>query len=195
MTKHSHAIPNEWLALYYDGELDTVRREQVEAHLPACMACQQELAALKGLSRLLAVDRFGEDELGSRSVRLARRELEPRLPERAAAAPSPLQWLPGFGLLIATVLVQFIAVVSVVVMLAASQLGWMAQSVDWLDRALSDRWLGWMMWLLPVPWSGWGLSLLLVVLSAWLAVLYLAWLGSVWMERRQPATQVQSVFG
>ncbi len=185
MTEHPHAIPNEWIALYYDGELDTLRREQVEAHLQLCGACQQELAALKGLSRLLAVDRLGEDALADRSVRSAWRELEPRLPERAAAAPSLLQWLPGVGLLIASVLVQFIAVASVV-LLAASQLGWIAPPVDGLDRALSGWLLGWIMWLAPAPWSGWGLSLFLVILSAWLAVLYLVWLAYVWMDRRQP---------
>ncbi len=195
MSERSHAIPNEWLALYYDGELDTLRREQVEDHLRVCVPCQQELAALKGLSSLLAVDRLGQDVLASRSVRSAWRELEPRLPERAPAAPSLLRWLPGIGLLIANVLVQFFAVLSVVVMLAASRLGWIAQSVDWLDAALSDWLLGWATWLLPVWWSGWGLSLFLVMLSAWLAVLYLAWLSYVWMGRRQPATQGQAILG
>ncbi len=194
MTEQPHAIPNEWIALYHDDELDTVRREQVEAHLPACLSCQQELAALKGLSSLLAVDQLSQDALTSRSVRSAWRELEPRLPERAAVAPSLLRWLPGFGLLIANVLVQFFAMVSVVVMLASAQLGWIAQSMDWLDRALSDWLLGWITWLLPVSWSGWGLSLFLVVLSSWLAVLDLAWLAYIWMERRQPIREGHGVF-
>lgn len=195
MTEHSHAIPSEWLVLYYDGELDTRRREQVETHLTACVSCQQELAALRELSSLLAVDRVGQDVPASQSVRAAWRELEPRLAERTAAEPSVLRWLPGFGLVIATVLVQFIGAVSVVEMLAASQVGWILPSWDWLDHALSDWLLGWIVWLLPVSWSGWGLSLFLVILSAWLAVLYVAWLGYLWMERGQPATQKQSVPG
>ncbi len=195
MTERSNAIPSEWLELYYDGELDSRRREQVEAHLMVCLSCQQELAALRELSSLLAADQLGQDVPTSQSVRAAWSKLEPRLPERTAAGPSLLRWLPGLGLVIATVLVQFIAVVSVVIMLAASQLGWIAPWVDWLDAALSDWLLGWIVWLLPVSWSGWGLSLFLVILSAWLAVLYLAWLGSVWIERRQPAIQKQSVYG
>lgn len=190
MSEHRHTIPNEWLALYYDGELDAQRREQVETHLPVCVSCQQELAALQALSSILAVDRVDENALASRSVRSAWRELEPRLPERAVVTPL-LRWLPGIGLLIATVFVQFIAVVSAVVTLAAGQLGWISQPVSWLDRALSGWLLGWITWLLPVPESGWGLVLFSIILSAWLAVLYLAWLGYIWLERHQPVVQME----
>jgi Putative zinc-finger len=189
MSEHPHAIPNEWLALHYDGELDAKRRQQVEAHLPTCAACQRELAALKALSGALAVDRLADDALVSRSARFAWCELEPRLPERTVAASPLLQWLPGIGLLMANVFVQLIAVAGVV-MLVAGQLSWIAQPVAWVDDALFDWLLGWLAWLVPAQWSGWGLSLFLVVLSAWLAVLYLAWLGYVWLERQRPATNV-----
>ncbi len=194
MSEHPHAIPNDWLVLYYDGELDAQRRAQVQAHLKVCIRCQQELDALNRLSSLLSADRLGADALTNGSVRAAWRELQPRLPERAAAAPFLLRWLPGIGLLIANVLVEFIALASLVMVLAASQLGWLAQSVDWLDGALSGWWFGWITWLLPIPQSGWGWSLFLVILSAWLAVLYLAGLGYVCLERRQPASATQSVF-
>ena len=186
-----HAIPNEWLALYYDGELNETRRAQVEAHLCSCADCQRELAALKALSRVLVVDRLADDALASRAVFWCK--LESRLPERAEAAPSRLKWLPGVGLLLANVLVQFVAVVSVVVMLLAGQLGWIAQSIDWLDRALLSWLGGWLTWLLPAQWGGWGVSLGLVILSAWLAVLYLAWMGWMWLERRRPVMQSMSV--
>ena len=186
-----HAIPNEWLALYYDGELNEIRRAQVQAHLRSCADCQRELAALKALSRVLVVDRLADDALASRAVFW--RKLESRLPERVEAAPSLLKWLPGVGLLLANVLVQFVAVVSVVVMLLASQLGWIAQSIDWLDRALLSWLGGWLTWLLPAQWGGWGVSLGLVILSAWLAVLYLAWMGWMWLERRRPVMQSMSV--
>ena len=189
MSAESHEISKEWLALYYDGELDARRREQVEAHLPTCEPCRQELAALKSLSDVLVVDRLSDVALASQSARSAWRELEPRLIDRAAAAPSLLRWLPGIGLLMANVLVQFIAVASVVVMLAAGRLGWIGQSVSWLNRALSDWLLGWITWLLPAQWGDWGLSLFLVILSAWLAVMYLAWMGWMWLERHQPAVQ------
>lgn len=192
MSEHSHAIPNEWLALYYDGELDAKRREQVEAHLPVCVLCQQELATLKALSDVLAVDRFAENALASQS---ARSELEPRLTERGTATSSLLRWLPGIGLLVANVSVQFIAVVSVVVMLAAGQLGWIAQPIEWLDRALSGWLLGWITWLLPIQGDGWGLSLFLIILSAWLAVLYLAWLVYMWLDRQSQAMQPMGTLG
>jgi hypothetical protein len=188
MSEHPHAIPNEWLALYYDGELDARRRQQIEAHLPTCAACQRELAALKELSGVLIADRVADDAVMSRSAFW--RELEPRLPERTVTASPLLQWLPGIGLLMANVFVQFIAVVGVVVMLVAGQLSWIAQPVAWLNDALFDWLLGWLTWLLPARWSGWGWSLSLVVLSAWLAVLYLAWLGYVWLERQRPATNM-----
>jgi len=189
MSEHPHAISNEWLALYYDGELDAKRREQVEAHLPTCIACQRELAALKALSGVLSGDQMAVDALMSRSARSAWRELEPRLPERAVIASPLLQWLPGVGLLIANVIVQFIAVVGVAVMLVGHQLAWIAQPVAWVNDVLSDWLLGWLTWLLPAQWSGWGVSLGLAILSAWLAVLYLIWMGWMWLERRRPVMQ------
>jgi anti-sigma factor RsiW len=187
MSEHPHAISNEWLALYYDGELDAKRREQVEAHLPTCTACQRELAALKALSGALAGDQMAADTLRSRSARSAWRELEPRLPERAVVASPLLKWLPGMGLLMANVVVQFIAVVGSAVMLVGGQFSWFAQPVAWVNDVLFDWLLGWLTWLLPARWSGWGLSLFLVILTAWLAVLYLAWLGYMWLDRQRPA--------
>ena len=189
MSEHSHVIPNEWLALYYDGELDSRRREQVEAHLPACVLCQQELAALQALSTALAIDRLPENALTTQSARLAWRELEPRLPGRGTSTSSLLRWLPGIGLLMANVFVQFIAAVSLGVMLAAGQLGWIAWPIQWLDRALSGWLFGWITWLLPIQEGGWGLSLFLIIVSAWLAVLYLAWLVYVRLDRPSPAIQ------
>jgi anti-sigma factor RsiW len=194
MSEHSHPIPNEWLMLYYDGELDDSRREQVEAHLLACIPCQEELAALKALSTVLATDRLGTEGLANPTVQTAWRELESRWPERTVTASSLLGWLPGIGLLIATVLVQFIAVIGVAVMIAACLLGPIAPPLDMLDRALSGWLFGWITWFVPVSWSGWGLSLSLVILSAWLAVFYAVWLGYMWMECRQPVPQDQSVF-
>ena len=186
MSESHHLIPNEWLALYYDGELDATRRQQVEAHLPSCADCRRELADLQALSRVLAVDRLAAPE---NTVRFMWAELESRLPERAKTESSLLQWLPGIGLLIVNVMVQFVALASVVVMFMASQFGGIASSMAWLNRALSDWLLGGIAWLLPAQWSHWGVSLLLVIVSAWLAVLYLAWLSSVWLKRQPLASQ------
>ena len=191
MSEPQHMIPNEWLGLYYDGELDATRRQQVEAHLPSCADCQRALAALQALSRVLAVDRLSAPE----NVRLTWAELESRLPERAKTEPSLLQWLLGIVLLIANVMLQFIAVASVVVMFMAGQLGGIALALAWLNRALSDWLLGGIAWLLPAQWNHWGVSLLLVIMSAWLAVLYLAWLGSVWLKRPSLASQSMRTLG
>ncbi len=192
MSEPQHVIPNEWLGLYYDGELGITRREQVEVHLLSCVDCQGELAALKALSRALAVDRLSTPEI---TVRFTWAELESRLPERAKPGISLLQWLPGIGLLIVNVMVQFIAVASVVVMFMAGQLGGIARSVAWLDLALSEWLLGGITWLLPAQWSNWGLSLFLVVVSAWLAVLYLLWLSSMWLKRGSLASQSMGTLG
>ncbi len=194
MSERPHAIPKEWLALYYDGELDAQRLEQVTAHLSSCAECQRELAGLKALSRVLAVDRLADNALTSRAVHAAWNELESRLPERAPTGPA-LGWLPGIGLLIANVAVQFVAVVSVAVMLAANRLGGMGQSMEWLNRALSDLLFGWLSWLLPEQWSGWGPSLFLVMVSAWLAVLYAAWLAFMWANRQSPSVPQMETSG
>ena len=54
MSEQAHPIPAGWLVMYHDGELDAARREQFEAHVATCDACQRELAALKSLSGMLA---------------------------------------------------------------------------------------------------------------------------------------------
>ena len=189
MNEHPHAIPQEWLGLYYDGELDATRRAQVQAHLLTCADCRHELNALNALSNVLAGDRLADPALTGRPVQLAWSEFEQRLPERTATGTPLLQWLPGIGLLMANIAVQFIAVLSVGLMFMAGRQGGLASAASWLDRVLSDWLLGWLTWLLPASWSGWGLSLFLVILSAWLAVLYLAWLSSVWLHRQSPVLQ------
>ena len=186
MSEHSHPFSG-WLAAYYDGELADARRAELEAHLPTCASCRQELAALQSLSSLLAVDRLPDDVLTSQAARLALRMLESQLPDRASVTLSPVRWLPGIGLLLANGLVQFVGVASLVVMLIASQLPGAGRSVAWLDRVAAGRVIGWLTWLLPGQWSSLGLAMFFVVISAWLAVLYLAWLGYAWRSRWQPA--------
>jgi len=188
MSERPHAIPNEWLTAYYDGELDETRREKLEAHLLTCVSCRQELAVLKSMSNALAVDRFPDDALVGRAEFW--RKLESQLPDRVAVERSPLRWLPGIGLLLINGLVQFGAAVSAVVMLVAGLLPWEAQPLTWLSRAAASSVMGWLTWLLPDQWSGLGLAAFFVVISAWLAVLYLAWLGYVWRYRWHPAVRV-----
>jgi anti-sigma factor RsiW len=188
MSEHSPAIPNEWLTAYYDGELDEVRREKVEAHLLTCVSCQQELAMLRSLSDVLAVDPLPEGVLASRSEFW--RKLESQLPDRAPIAQSPLRWLPGIGLLLINGLVQFGAAVSAVVMLIASFLPQGTQPLTLLSRAAASSVMGWITWLLPNEWSGLGLAAFFIVISACLAVLYLAWLGYMWRYRWPSAVRM-----
>jgi anti-sigma factor RsiW len=185
MIEHPHAIPNQWLTLYYDSELDASRREQVEAHLATCAVCQRELAALKALSSTLAVDQLADSAVTSPPTFW--HKLEPQLPDRAPVTLSPVRWLPGIGLLLINGLAQFGAAVSVVVILVAGQLPWATRPATWLGRAILGWMWGWPAWLLPAQWSDLGAVLFFVVVSAWLAVLYLAWLGYVWRSRWQPA--------
>ena len=51
---HCPFIP--WLAAYHDGELDAVRRADVERHLSFCGVCPPELARLRELSAWFAAD-------------------------------------------------------------------------------------------------------------------------------------------
>jgi len=188
MSEHPHAIPNEWLTAYYDGELDETRREKFEAHLLTCAACQQELAMLRSLSDVLAVDPLPENVLTSRAEFW--RKLESQLPDRSPVEQSLFRWLPGVGLLLINGLVQLGAAVSAVVMLIASLLPSETQPLTWLSRAAASSVMGWRTWLLPDQWIGLGLAAFFVVISACLAVLYLAWLGYMWRYRWHPAVSV-----
>jgi anti-sigma factor RsiW len=190
MSGYLHEIPPEWLAAYRDGELDGARRGVVEAHLPGCASCRQELAALQSLSDALAVDRL-PDSVVTRHAALWRR-LEPQLPDRAPATLSPVGWLPGISLLLVGGLVQFTAAVVAVVMLIDGRAPWAADSLAWLGRVAAGALVGWLAWLLPERWVGLGLTGGLVILSAWLAALYLAWLCYAWRYRWRPAVRLVS---
>ena len=179
MSENFH--PVEWLSAYYDGELEPVRRGQVEAHLGGCDDCRRELAALEALSQALSRDQAADAALTDQAAFW--RKLEPRLTDRAPASvnPSeqklPLRWLPGLGLLALNGLWQAGALVAVAVMLVAP---WLPPVVPWLsrlDRLAAVPSLGWLGWLLPREWIGVGLWASFVVVSGGLAVLYVAWLG------------------
>ena len=51
---------NEQIGPYLDGELDAPRRAALEAHLPACAPCAQDLADLQGLKQLFHTAASGE---------------------------------------------------------------------------------------------------------------------------------------
>ena len=189
MNETSHPIPAAWLTAYYDGELDAVRRGQLEAHLPGCADCQRQLAALKSLSQTLSADELPGRALADDAAFW--RRLEPQLPDRAlagqaSARPAPakvsgrsvlLRWAPGIGLLLLNGVVQVTAVVGSVVMVIASQLSPMPAWAFGLDRLAAASTVGWVACFLPADWSGLGMFALFMMFSAGLAVLYLAWLG------------------
>jgi anti-sigma factor RsiW len=187
---HPHTIPLEWLAAYHDGELDSARRGAVEAHLPGCASCRQELAALLSLSDVLAVDRLPDDAVTSHAALWSK--LEPQLPDRSPATLSPVGWLPGISLLLVGGVVQFVAVAVAIVTLVDGRASWAAEPLAWLGRVAAGALVGWLAWLLPEQWAGLGLAGALVIVTGWLAALYLAWLCYAWRYRWQPAMRLVS---
>lgn len=185
----THAIPDSWLAAYYDGQLDPARRRQVEAHLPGCPACQHQLDELKALSSALLAGQLGGGTLGPWPAFW--QGVESRLPARQPARLSPLEWLPGIGLLLANGLLQAGAAASLVwsVLLVTGQLAWSGPLAAHLDQAAASLLLGWPAWLLPIEWGGLGLSLFFVAASAGAAIVYLAWLAYEWRYRWRPAAR------
>ncbi len=181
MNPETHALPDTWLAAYYDGELDEMHRQSLEAHLNECISCRQRLAALQSLSQVLVVD-----ALADRAVMapLCWPELEARLAGRPRLGLMPLNWFPGIGLLLAHGVLQFGAIASAVVMLMTAWFKRDGFILTWLGRVLGSWILGWPAWWLPAPWSNLGLPLFFVLASAGLAVLYLAWLGYLWRYHR-----------
>jgi|GEM_PF-1783132 len=81
----------EWLSAYLDGEIDTRRREAVEAHLAGCDACRRELASLREVSACLRV--WPAPEANPQlSARFAAR-LAKRTRQKAGYRPFATPWL------------------------------------------------------------------------------------------------------
>jgi anti-sigma factor RsiW len=184
MNIHPHPISNEWLSAYFDGELETARREQVQAHVLTCTQCQRELDALKNLRQTLAAGRLADQALTAPIAFW--NEVEARLPERMLAAPSVVnvnpkelvaRWLPGIALLLLNGLGQLGLAAGMGLLFIISWLPTssplLAYARGWAD-ALT---LGWLDWVLPSQWSGLGVFFMFIVTNASLAVTYLAWLG------------------
>jgi anti-sigma factor RsiW len=92
----------QWLHGYFDGELDAVRAAEFEAHLQACSACAQALAAQQGLRSAL-----GAADLYAKAPASLRARVRAELPlSRAAGAARPARWL-SLAAAAALVLVSF----------------------------------------------------------------------------------------
>jgi anti-sigma factor RsiW len=196
MSENTHPIPAAWLAAYYDGELEPAHRALVEAHLPTCAECQDELAALRSLSEALAADEL--DSQARPDAAAFWQALEPRLPNRTPATASIaasqvlLRWLPGVSLLVFNSALQASALAATALMFwlprGASLAAW-SQSVNRLATGVT---MGWLAWFWPAEWSALGVFLAITTLSASLTVVYLAWLAYEWRygvaASRQAAT-------
>ena len=79
----------QWLHGYFDGELDAVRAAEFEAHLEACAACAQALAAQEELRLAL-----GAADLYARAPAALRARVRAELPRSPTAeAPRAARWL------------------------------------------------------------------------------------------------------
>jgi hypothetical protein len=87
------ALLKRWLPEYLDGELPAFRRRRLEAHVEACSACRQELAALKEV--VAALKATPVPDPGERFWQDFNREMHLKLAQAAPASPSetaPAPW-------------------------------------------------------------------------------------------------------
>ena len=111
----------QWLIAYQDGELRGGRLHHVETHLAECLACQQDLEALQGLSALLhevPLPEFTSPERLAAQVNL-------RLPRNRSEPAADKVWEAGWWMIPVSLL-------SVWVLLTA--VGWIGDVVDAANR-------------------------------------------------------------
>ncbi len=183
---NAHPIPAEWLSAYCDGELDPLRRQQVDAHLPGCAECQRELAELEALRQALSAGALPDGALTPATAfwHTVEQRLPDRLASRLATTPARvdlgglvLRWVPGLGLLALNGIVQAAAVVSTFLILVVPQFSSAPAWTPWADRLAASLSLGSLAWLVPVSWSGLGIFSFCVTVSGGLGIVYLAWLA------------------
>lgn len=192
MSKHV----TEWLNAYLDGELNSSRLPQVEAHLSDCQVCQMELESLEKVSGLLhevPTPEFTSPEQFAAQVIL-------RLPHQQAA---PLEnrmleigwWMIPVGLLAAWIFTGTSFFISDILS-AANALGLLSGITEWMafgpsgDVYLSAT-LG-QSGLLSGNSLVWAesteaftrMSLPQIILQISIALLYLGWIA-IWWARHQ----------
>ena len=74
---------SEWLSAYYDGELASNRRRQVDIHLQECLTCRAELESYGKLASLLKAAPVPERTSAARFAAQVQLRLPRTLPPRA----------------------------------------------------------------------------------------------------------------
>jgi hypothetical protein len=192
MSKHV----TEWLNAYLDGELNSSRLPQVEAHLSDCQVCQAELESLQRVSGLLhevPTPEFTSPEQFTAQVNL-------RLPHQHAV---PLEnrvleigwWMIPVGLLGTWIFIGTSFFISDILS-AANALGLLSGITDWMAFGPSNgiylsATLG-QSGLLSGNSLNWAesteaftrMSLPQIILQISIALLYLGWIA-IWWARHQ----------
>ncbi len=190
-----------WLGAYHDGELEEVRRQQVEAHLQSCEGCRAELSRLRALAHLLQASPLPEGLTPpERFVSQVRLQLQPRPAQPAWQSVLEIGWrLTPLGLLGAWGFVQAIFIVSAAVLVVLSARPEVNLAVQWLP-SIQDLWATQLL-ALPIPglevgtietvlqflgddWlSAWGFALEIGFLVV-TGLLYWSWLASWWVRQQ-----------
>jgi hypothetical protein len=189
----------EWLNAYLDGELNSSRLPQVEAHLRNCQVCRAELESLQRVSGLL--HEFSTPEFTSPERFAAQVNL--RLPHQQ---PAPLEnrmleigwWMIPVGLLGTWIFIGTSFFISDILS-AANALGLLSGITDWMafgpsngiyvsatlgqSGLLSGNSLNWAEWTEVFT----RMSLPQIILQISIALLYLSWLAIWWARHRHQA--------
>jgi hypothetical protein len=189
----------EWLGPYLDGELDGIRKQQVETHLASCAGCRSELQSLRNLSELLKNDPEqpapSTDKFVARLALNLPRRLEAVSPRRAW----PLNWwlVPAGITSIWIVLLILSTLVDVAVLLKGSGLA--GTTFNWLHLPSETAWFSASMGLFGSHLGAGSKTALdflneldlfvenFTVRLGWqasLAVLYWTWLVTGWVRYR-----------
>ena len=198
----------EWLGAYHDGELSDERRAWVEAHLPTCPDCRQELAELRALSDLLQIE-----PAPLPSAARTRALTDAVLAQLPPAHPTAWQRIlrisaryAPIGLFAAWAFIQAVIWVSGALLLglrfvpgaqgalaallplasspAGAPDGWLYNALgsvfDFSGLAEVAEWFSLLPWPSPLAFLGLALAVLL-------GVLFLAWLAGYWSYQRRQA--------
>ena len=165
----SHVL--EWLGAYYDGELNSGRRRQVEDHLQDCPTCREELESLNELSSLLKADSPSPRTSPQRFVA----QVQLQLPRQSArSARRNTDQLPRWVLGAPLVLIGIWAFLQSAL--------WMTSLILAADWALGPRAMFFGNWIATEGWleSMGSLFLLNAGLLIGTAVLWATWMAFWW---------------
>lgn len=198
----------EWLGAYHDGELSDERRAWVEAHLPTCPDCQQELAELRALSDLLQIEPAPlPSPARTRALTDAvLAQLPPAHPTawqrilRISARYAPIGFFAAWAFIQAVIWVSGVLMwglrfipgaqgaLAALLPLASSPAGapdgWLfnalGSAVDFSGLREALDWLSPLLWASPLGLFGLALAVLL-------GILFMAWLAGYWSYQRRLA--------